>query len=119
MMLSKKELLEFSEDSTDIYKWNMANRYQIRPYEDIIDKLCYALFLKLYQLEQKQIEHYFHPDELVDEIVEINQASVSSYPKFLNLSSGENSRWCKFEVVLPCHVPNQHKDLERYAHHLR
>ena len=38
--------LKLPEDSTDIHKRNMVNRYQIRPYEDIIYKLCYALFLK-------------------------------------------------------------------------
>ena len=45
MMLSKKELLEFTEDIN-----NMINRY----YEDIIHKFCFASFLKPYQLEQRK-----------------------------------------------------------------
>ena len=54
MMLLKKKLLELLEDSTDIiHKHIMINRYQIRLYEDIIDKLCYESFLKRYRLEQK------------------------------------------------------------------
>ena len=41
-----KYISKLPEDSTDIHKRNMNNRYQIRSYEDIIYKLCYALFLK-------------------------------------------------------------------------
>ena len=40
-------MLKLPEDSTYIHKRNMVNRYQIRPYEDIIYKL-YASFLKQY-----------------------------------------------------------------------
>ena len=58
-------MLKLPEDSTYIHKRNMVNRYQIRPYEDIIYKL-YASFLKQYQLEQKQIEKDSEMDELVE-----------------------------------------------------
>ena len=40
MMLSKKE------DSTDIHKRNMINRYMIRPHDALFELLCYALFIK-------------------------------------------------------------------------
>ena len=40
----QKILLELPEDSKDIHKRNMVNRYQIRPYEDIISKLCCVSF---------------------------------------------------------------------------
>ena len=42
IMLSKKESLEFPENSTNIYKYNIVSRYQISRYEDIVDILCYA-----------------------------------------------------------------------------
>ena len=35
----------------------MDNRYKIRPYNDITDKLCYGSFLKQNQLKQKQTEN--------------------------------------------------------------
>ena len=41
MMLSKKELLKLPDNITDIYKRNMANRHQNRPYEDI--NVCIVL----------------------------------------------------------------------------
>ena len=63
MMLSKKGLLDIPEDSTNTYKCNIVNRYLIRRYEDIIDILCYASFLKQYQLKQKQTENYSKPDK--------------------------------------------------------
>lgn len=50
MMLSKKELLEFTEDIN-----NMINRC----YEGIIYKFCFVSFLKPYQLEKRKTENYF------------------------------------------------------------
>ena len=90
MVLRNKELLELPKDSTDIYKRSMINGYQTRPFEDVIDKLCYASFLKRYHLKQKPTENDFQPNELVDEVVEVNHASISSYPKVLGLSSVRN-----------------------------
>ena len=52
----------------------MVNLYQIRPYEDIISKLCCASFLKQYNWEQKQIEKDSEPDKLVDAVVKVNHA---------------------------------------------
>ena len=50
LMLSKKELLEFTEDIN-----NMINRC----YEGIIRKFCFVSFLKPYQLEQRKTENCF------------------------------------------------------------
>ena len=55
MMLSKKEIFELPEDSTDIYKRNMVRRYLIRPHDEIFEHLCYALFIKQYQLKTNQL----------------------------------------------------------------
>ena len=43
-------------------------------------------------MEQKQIEKDSKPDELVDEVVEVNHTSVSSYSKNLKLSPSEKVR---------------------------
>ena len=74
----------------------MVNRYQIRPYEDIIYKLCYASFLKQYYLEQNQIENDSEPDKLVDKAVEVNHASISSS----KLSFDEKLRFRNVEQTL-------------------
>lgn len=63
-----------------------------------------------YQLEQKQIRNDSQTADLVDEVVEVNHASVSSYPKVLKLSSGEKLRSWKIELLLWYQVPYQHKD---------
>ena len=49
----KKEISELSEDSTDIYKWNMVNRYIIISSDAIIEELCYPIFIKPHQLQAK------------------------------------------------------------------
>ena len=57
MMLSKKKLFELLKYSTDIDKRNMVNRYMISPKDSIFEHLCYALFIKRYQLQPKPIEN--------------------------------------------------------------
>ena len=42
MMLSKKETGELLEDSTDICKKNMVNRYMIRPHDALFEQFCYT-----------------------------------------------------------------------------
>ena len=64
MMLSKKEIAELPESSTDIYKRNMMNRYMIRPHD--------ALFIRRYYLQTKPTENDSQHEELVDELIERN-----------------------------------------------
>ena len=56
MMLSKKEIAELPEDSTDIYKRNM-NRYMISPHGALFEQLRYVLFIKGYQSQTKPIQN--------------------------------------------------------------
>ena len=117
-MLSKKEIAELPEDSTDIYNRNMMNRYMIRPHDTLFGQLCYALFIKRYQLQTKPIENDSQPEEFVDELVETNYSTSSSYPKLLVLPTGERLHYRQVELILRYHVPNKFKDPESYAHHL-
>ena len=117
-MLSKKEIFESPEDSTDIYRRNMASRYLIRPHNEMFKHLCYALFIKQYQLKRKPIENDSQPKELIDKLVETNHPISNSYTEVLALSSGERLHYCKVELVLRYHVPNKFKDPEDYARHL-
>ena len=118
MMLSKKEILELPEDSTDIHKRNVVSRYLIRPHDEMFEHLCYALFIKRYQLKTKPIENDSQPEDLIDKLIETNHSISSSYPEVLVLSSGEKLHYHKVEMVLRYHVPNKFKDPEGYAHHL-
>ena len=93
MILSKKEIAELPEDSTDIYKRNMMNRYMIRPHDALLEQICYALFIKRYQLQTKPVENDSKPEKLVDELVETNQSTSSSYPKLLILRQIELVLW--------------------------
>ena len=64
--LSKKEIFELPEDSTDIYKRNMVSRYLIRTHNEMFEQLCYALLLKRYQLKAKSTENDSQLEELID-----------------------------------------------------
>ena len=72
MMLSKKEIAELPEYSTDIYTRNMMNRYMIRPHDALFEQLRYALFIRRYYLQTKPTENDSQHEELVDELIERN-----------------------------------------------
>ena len=55
----------------------------------MFEHLCYALFIKQYQLKAKPIEDDSQPEELIDKLVETNHPISNSYPEVLLLSSGE------------------------------
>ena len=118
MMLSKKEIFELPEDSTNIYKRNMVSRSLIRPHDEMFEDFCYALFIKRYQLKTKLIENDSQPEELMDKLVETNHRISNSYSEVLLLSSGERLHYRKVELILRYHVHNKFKDPEGYAHYL-
>ena len=122
MILSEKEISELPEDSVDLYKRNMIDRYVDRPghgiYE-IVNQLCFSAFIKHYQLEPRPIENDCQPEELMDGVIEVNHELVGQYPKIIPLTNSKEKLKCrKVELVLRYHVPNRHRDPEAYAHHL-
>ena len=92
-MILSKEIAELPEDSTYIYKRNMMNRYIIRSHDALLEQICYALFIKRYQLQTKPVENDSKSEKLVDELVETNQSTSSSYPKLLILRQIELVLW--------------------------
>ena len=96
----------------------MVSRYLIRPHDEMFEHLCYALFIKRYQLKTKPIENDSQPEELINKLVETNHPISNSYLEVLILSSGEKLHYRKAELVLQYHVPNKFKDPKGYAHHL-
>ena len=112
MILSEKEIAELPDDSTDLYKRNMIDHYIDKPSLEIIENLCFAEFLKLYQLVPKAEENDCQPEELNDEIIENNRSFVGQYPRILTTSSKEKLKCCKVNLVLRYNVPNRYKEPE-------
>lgn len=118
MILSEKQISELPDDSTDLLKRNMIDRYIDRPVIDIIEQLCFAEFLKCHQLVPKVIKNDCQPEELVDKIVEGNHELISQYPKTVTTKSKEKLKCRQVQLVLRYHVSNCHREPEAYAHHL-
>ena len=118
MILSEKEIAELPDDSTDLYKRNMIDSYIDRPALEIIENLCFAEFLKRYQLVPKAEENDCQPEELHDGIIKNNHSFVGQYHRILTTSSKEKLKCPKVNLVLRYNLPNRHKEPEAYAHHL-
>ena len=57
MNLFKNGFLLLPEDSTDIYIKNMVRAYIIRRSKEVFNQLCYASFIKMYQLFSKLVKN--------------------------------------------------------------
>ena len=125
--LDESEIKDLPENSTDIFKKNMVDRYVDRPdlmfaagKYSVDNQLCYPEFLRYYYLIYKSRHNDNQPEELTDNLLEANSScSPVNYPKILSLmSSKEKLHSRKVPYVLEYHVPNKHKYPEQYAHHL-
>ena len=125
---SEEEIMELPEDSTDIYKRNMLDRYIDRPNAtfkngkySVLDKMCYAEFLSHYYLASKPYDDMtndFQQEVLIDEVIEVNHPNIG-YPVTIPLMSSEEKLKCrKVKCVLRYHVPNRHIHPEKYSHHM-
>ena len=75
--LEEKEIKDIPENSTDIFKKNMVDRYVDQPdlmfaagKYAITDQMCYAEFLRYYYLIYKSIHNDNQPEELTDNLLE-------------------------------------------------
>ena len=116
MCLSKKDLENLDEESTDIYQKNNNDRYMLRP--SALENICLAEFLSNYEKDRKPDQNDSQPVELTDEILNDNHPSLSSLPKKLKLRNNETMKLRKVKKVLRFYIPNQTKYPEKYAHHL-
>ena len=125
---SKEEIDELPEDSCDIFKQNMIDRYIDRPNKtflggkySILDDFCYAQFLAHYYVVPKlsnDLVNDSQPTILQESVLEGNH-TVCSYPSNIHvMSSNENLKCRKVRAVLRYYVPNRYKYPEKYAHHL-
>ena len=125
---SKEEIDELPEDSTDIFKRNMVDRYIDRPNRTflkgkyrVLDDFCYAEFLAHYYLLPKKSDDSINdsqPIVLQESLSEENQTTCN-YPATLPLMNSKEKLKCRLvKAISRYYLPNRHKDPEKYAHHI-
>ena len=125
---NEDEIKVMPEDSTDIFKRNMLDRYVDRPNltymggkYSVLDKFCYAEFLAHYYLPSRQVcdEENDNQPEVLDESTLESNHHLCDYPQTTPLMSSMEKLKCRqVKLVLRYHVPNRHKNPEKYAHHV-
>ena len=125
---SKEELDELPEDSIDVFKKNMIDRYIDRPNRNfangkysVLDSFCFAEFIAHYYLLPKNIKDSGNdnqPTVLQEIILETNHMACN-YPSTIPLMNSKEKLKCRqVKAVLRYHVPNRNRFPEKYAHHL-
>ena len=89
---SQQEISELTDESEDIFKKNMLDRYIKRPDEKFqngkfatLNSLCYAEFLRYYYVSTISNENDWQPVELTDSMLETNLAVTSHYSSAIPL----------------------------------
>ena len=123
---TQNELDQLDDDSTDIYKSNIIERYSLRPRGiPCVDKLCLAKFAAYYYKDYRTDDadtKDSQPDVLNDELLEShhsNEHSEDRLPvKIKLLNKNEYMKCRKVQAVIRYHTPNKTKEPELYFHHL-
>ena len=123
---SQQELDELDDDSTDIYKSNIIERYSIRPnIIPSVNNMCLAAFAAYYNKEYKSdVSETMdaQPEILSDDIItqlHQNLNHSTSLPGKIRLMNGKEVMKCrKVKAVIRYHTPNKTKEPEQYFHHL-
>ena len=122
---SEEEIVNLPEDSSDIFKRNMIDRYIDRPNStyakgkySTVDNMCYAEFISSYTVDTRE-----NPDDINDSQPEIlENANIVENELFLKrlslTNSKEHVKLRKEKCVLRNHTPNPNAQPEAYAHHL-
>lgn len=123
---TQQELDALDEDSTDIYKSNIIERYIIRPKSvSTVDNLCLAEFAshyyKYYKKECSETADA-QPDVLTDNVLESQSETLNTnavLPTQIRLMNTNEVMKCrKTRAVVRFHTPNKIKEPENYFHHL-
>ena len=125
-MDSRQETSELPEESEDIFKKNVLDRYMDRPDEKFqngkfasVNSVYYVEFLWYYHVSTISNEIDWQPVELADDMLEANLAVASHYPPVISLMSSPDKLKCrKVPSVLRCFTPNKNRNYEVYANHL-
>ena len=123
---TQNELDELDDDSTDIYKSNIIERYGLRPRGiPCVDKLCLAKFAAYYYKDYRTDDadtKDSQPDVLNDELLESHHSMEHSEDrlpaKIKLLNKNEYMKCRKVQAVIRYHTPSKTKEPELYFHHL-
>ena len=101
-MRSQQEISELTDESEDIFKKNMVDRYMDRPDEKFqngkfapFNSLGYAKFLRYHYVSTISNENDWQPVKLVDDILEKNLAVTSHYPPVIFLMPSLDKLKCQ------------------------
>ena len=124
---TQNELDELDDDSTDIYKSNIIERYSLRPKGiPSVDQLCLAKFAAFYYKDYRTNDantRDSQPDILNDELLESQHFNEDTKetclpPKIKLMGRNEYMKCRKVNAVIIYHTPNKRKEPELYFHHL-
>ena len=123
---SQDDLEELEDDSIDIFKSNIIQRYSNRPKSIVsVDKLCLAEFAAFYYKDYKipsDETNDAQPDILTGKIAELqhsNTCTTETLPdKIKLLVTNEVMKCRKIRAVVRFHIPNKTKEPEKFFHHL-
>ena len=122
---SPEELDELDNESTDIFKSNIIDRYTLRPQcIPSVDRLCLAEFAAYYYKEYKkdcQETADAQPEVLTDDVIELHHncdPDTSPPDKIRLMNTHEVMKCRKVKAVIRYHKPNKAKEPELYFHHL-
>ena len=122
---SPEELDELDNESTDIFKSNIIDRYTLRPQcIPSVDRLCLAEFAAYYYKEYKkdcQETADAQPEVLTDDVIELHHncdPDMSPPDKIRLMNTHEVMKCRKVKAVIRYHKPNKAKEPELYFHHL-
>lgn len=121
-----RKLDELDDESTDIFKSNINERYSLRPTSiPIVSNFCLAEFSSSYTKHYKYSKYSdetndSQPDVLKDDLVELQKTDIGHHlPKRIKLENSNEYMKCrKVRAVLRYHTPNKRKEPEKYFHHL-
>ena len=125
---SQTGLDALDDDSTDIYKSNIIERYRMRPHTiPSVDSLCLAQFASYYYKEYSTNSETSdaQPEILTHDAIELyvqldTNTDLSSQlpPRIKLINSNEIMKCRKIRAVVRYHTPNKTKEPENYFHHL-
>ena len=123
---SQQELDELDDDSTDIYKSNIIERYSLRPNNiPSVNNMCLAEFAAYYYKDYKSdVSETIdaQPEILSDDIItqlHQNLNDSTSLPGKIRLMNDKEVMKCRrVKAVIRYHTPNKTKEPEQYFHHL-
>ena len=125
---TQHELDELDDDSTDIYKSNIIERYSLRPKAIAsVDKLCLAQFAAFYYKDYRTDDAETkdsQPDILNDDLLESHHSkentedSIFLPAKIKLMNKNEYMKCRKVQAIIRYHTPNKIKEPELYFHHL-